>query len=140
MRLYLDASVLVPLFVEEPGTARARALIEGNVLLIGDFAAGEFSAAISRRTRTDEIPAADAAAIFAALDSWSSRAATRIELVGQDGPAAMELVRRFDLGLRTPDALHIAIARRIGAALATFDVRMAMAAQSLGVSVVPALA
>jgi predicted nucleic acid-binding protein len=38
--------------------------------------------------------------------------------------------------LRTPDALNIAISQRVGAALATFDDKMADNARSLGVPVV----
>jgi predicted nucleic acid-binding protein len=37
--------------------------------------------------------------------------------------------------LRTPDALHLAIATRIGAAVATLDRRMATAGRELGVAV-----
>jgi len=36
---------------------------------------------------------------------------------------------------RAPDALNIAIAQRCGAALFTFDNRMAMAAKALGLTV-----
>ena len=42
----------------------------------------------------------------------------------------------MDLGLRTGDALHIAIARRTGATLATFDKRMGEAARSVEVAVI----
>ena len=44
-------------------------------------------------------------------------------------------VRRFDTQLRTPDALHLALARRLGATLATFDVGAARAAQLLDIEV-----
>jgi uncharacterized protein len=43
-------------------------------------------------------------------------------------------VRRFDLGLRAPDAVHIAIARRLDATLVTLDRRLAAAARELGVA------
>jgi predicted nucleic acid-binding protein len=52
-----------------------------------------------------------------------------------DFAGAEGLVRRLDLTLRTPDALHIAIARRAGAALVTFDKAMATVAGALGLSV-----
>jgi predicted nucleic acid-binding protein len=44
-------------------------------------------------------------------------------------------VRRFDLGLRAPDALHLAITRRLDATLVTLDRRLAAAANQLGVAV-----
>ena len=44
-------------------------------------------------------------------------------------------VRRFDLALRAPDALHLAIARRLDATLVTLDRRLAAAAGELGIAV-----
>jgi uncharacterized protein len=38
------------------------------------------------------------------------------------------------LPLRAPDAIHIAMAQRVGAALVTFDRRMAAAARALGIA------
>ncbi len=49
----------------------------------------------------------------------------------------MGFIRRFDLALRTPDALHIAAAGRLSAKLATFDVKMAAAATALGLEIAP---
>jgi predicted nucleic acid-binding protein len=40
--------------------------------------------------------------------------------------------------LRAPDAINIAIARRLGVALETFDTGMASCASTLGVAVAPA--
>jgi predicted nucleic acid-binding protein len=47
-------------------------------------------------------------------------------------------VRRFALGLRTPDALHLAICRRLDLPLLTFDRRQAAAAAALGIACDPA--
>ena len=44
-------------------------------------------------------------------------------------------LRRLDLTLRTPDALHIAIAQRLAAELMTFDQKMAASARALGTAV-----
>lgn len=51
--------------------------------------------------------------------------------------AAEAFVRRLDLTLRAPDALHIAMAQRNGAALVTFDEKMAACAKALGTLVAP---
>ena len=48
---------------------------------------------------------------------------------------AATYLRPLDLTLVTPDALHIAIARRVDAILVTFDRAMAVAASALGVAV-----
>jgi predicted nucleic acid-binding protein len=46
--------------------------------------------------------------------------------------AAEAFLRRLDLNLRTPDALNIAIAQRVGALLVSFDEKMAASARALG--------
>ncbi len=42
-------------------------------------------------------------------------------------------VRRFELMLRVPDALHAAVCKRAGHRLVTLDKRLAAAAKDLGV-------
>ena len=51
---------------------------------------------------------------------------------------AEQLVRRRELKLRAPDALHLAVALRHRLELVTFDDRMAVAAVALGINVVQA--
>jgi predicted nucleic acid-binding protein len=48
------------------------------------------------------------------------------------------LIRRFELALRTPDALNIAMVQRMGAMLVTFDSKMAAAARAIGTEVAKA--
>jgi predicted nucleic acid-binding protein len=45
------------------------------------------------------------------------------------------MLRRLDLNIRTADALNIAIAQRVGAALVTFDQKLAASALTLGTPV-----
>jgi uncharacterized protein len=45
-------------------------------------------------------------------------------------------VRRFELRLRVPDALHAAICRSLDLQLVTLDRRLAAAARELGIAVV----
>ncbi len=135
MNLYLDASVLVALFTQEADSLRARQGVLGATLFVSDFAAAEFSAAISRRIRIGDIPSVDAARIISAFDTWTAQSTTRVALATGDGAATIAFVRRFDLGLRTPDALHLAIAQRLGMTLFSFDAKMIAAATALGVVV-----
>jgi predicted nucleic acid-binding protein len=110
--------------------------LRGNVLLISDFAIAEFSSGVARRARAGDIDKSDAAAVFAALDAWIGNAARREAVTAGDVASAIGLVRRLDLGLRTPDALNIAITQRCGARLLTFDDKMAQSARALGVTVI----
>jgi len=134
LRLYLDTSVLVPLFVAESRSTDAHAGLHGQNLYVSDLAAAEFSAAISTRVRKGEMNAADAASLFATFDAWAGRAANRVQIEGGDMAAALGLIRRLDLSLRAPDAANIAIAQRLGATLFTFDQKMAAAAGAIGLT------
>lgn len=138
MSVYLDASVLVALFTNDPFTARAETFLrsEAPVLTVSDFAAAELASAIARRVRTHELERDEAIAAFAVFDAWTTRASQRVQTSPADIVAAEAYLRRLDLTLRTPDALNIAIAQRVGATLATFDQRMADSARALGTVVV----
>lgn len=136
MRIYLDASVLIPLFIEEARTGEAHNALAGKILIVSDFAMAEFSSGIARRVRMDEISQAEGVSIFAIFDTWITRAAHRESLSSGYVLTAMGFVRRTDLALRTPDAINLAIAQRCGARLLTFDAKQAEAARQLGVEVV----
>ena len=140
MRVYLDASVMVALLSDDALTARADALLrlQDPVLLVSDFAAAEFASALGRRVRTGGLTAAEGRTIFAVFDAWVARTAQRVEAVPADMLVAEGFLRRLDLTLRTPDALNIAIARRLDATLASFDDKMAVCARALGVEVIGA--
>lgn len=140
MRIYLDASVLVALLTNDALTDRADAFLRSRtpVLIVSDFALAEFASAIARRVRTNELTAEEAATTFSTLDSWIPRATSRIEMVSADIRTAESYLRRLDLTLRAPDALNIAIARRVDAVLATFDDKMALCARKLGAEVAEA--
>jgi predicted nucleic acid-binding protein len=133
--VYLDASVLVALFTNDAHTDRANALLRRHtpVVVVSDFAAAEYASAIARRVRAKELTKAEARASFSTFDAWTAQAASRAQTTTSDVSSAAALLRRLDLKLRTPDALHIAIVQRIGASLLTFDERMAEAARALKV-------
>jgi len=135
--IYLDTSVLVPLLIDDAFTQRARQFLitQRRILVISDIAAAEFVAVITRRLRTGLLTEADARAALFTLDAWSSDAAQRIECRPADIAMAIAFMRRLDLPLRTMDAIHIAVARRVDAELATFDVQMQTNSRALGVAV-----
>lgn len=139
MNTYADASVIVALFVPDLFNERAARLIEDRrpTLVLSDFAAAEFASVLESQVRTRELTANAARDAFDAFDAWADVRGARLETTA-DVVAAERLLRRLELNLRTPDALNIAIAQRHGAALATFDTRMAAAARALGVEVADA--
>ena len=107
-------------------------------LIVSDFAAAEFASVVSRLTRMRRLTTDDATAIFSDFDAWKARTAELVTTTTADIASAASVLRRLDLNLRTPDAINIAMADRLGATLATFDERMASAARALGVRVAPA--
>jgi uncharacterized protein len=132
-----DASVLVPLFVTETSSEAVMAMIEdAGQPFVSDFAIGEVYSAISLRLRRREIQRSEADEILYDLDLWAEREARRVATETEDIGRAARLVRRFDLGLRMPDALHLAIAQRLDTPIATQDRRQAAAATALGLRVV----
>lgn len=133
MKAYLDASVLVALFIQEAGTPIARAAIAGRELLLSEFAGSEFCAAVTRLVRLGVLSADQAAAVFADFDLWKARSVETIAVENADFAAATAFVRRLDLGLRAPDALHLAVCDRLRSELLTFDIKMAAAAKAIGI-------
>jgi uncharacterized protein len=140
LSVYLDTNVLVSLFADDFFTARARNLAEvsGSSLIVSDFAAAEFASALGVRCRTGSNTIENARAALESFDEWRKRFAVAMSVLETDIQAADGFLRRLDLNLRTPDAIHIAMARRLAAELVTFDVRMAQSAAALGVTVVAA--
>jgi uncharacterized protein len=138
--VYLDSSILVALFTDDPLTDRAKAFLATDPfpMVISDFASAEFASAIARRVRMQNITPDNARIGFSSFDIWKGRAARHVETEPSDIAAAAAFLRRLDLNLRTPDALNIAIAQRIGASLATFDAGMIANSRSLGVQVAAA--
>lgn len=137
MTIYLDASVIVPVLVIDAHREAAIRYIETvpRPLVMSEYAAGETASAIARLFRTRLVTADRAAAIFATLDAWRASECTQLAIDDSDIVAAAQLVRELPLKLRMPDALHLALCRRHGYVLATFDERLADAGAAAGIEV-----
>lgn len=137
MSAYLDASVLLPMLVEEPASAAVDAymLAGGQEFLVSDFAAAEVASALSRLVRMGLLEAPDASSRLADFDVWRAAMSSPADTQAQDIRLAYAYVRRFDLTLRAPDAVHVAVARRLDVPLVTLDQRLAEAARELGIAV-----
>lgn len=131
---YFDASVVVPYLIAEAHSEAVTVFMADNerTLQISDFVVAEVSSAVSRLVRMRKLTVKDADAVLRDLDDWIDATTTPIEVEGEDIQEATALVRQFDLELRAPDALHIAICRRVDARLITLDNNLAAAARSLG--------
>ena len=126
----------MPLFVPEPASAEITALLGGSPkpLIVTEFAAGEFAAALSRLVRTNRLSEHTARASLVDFDSWRIGYCLSPPHAAVDILVAATFVRRFDLKLLLPDAIHAATCQRLGATLITFDRRLADAATALGIA------
>lgn len=138
-RIYLDPSFIVCLFVCQRMTDRAQIWLGANrvTLIVSDFGAAEVSSAISKFVRQRELSQDEAERVLLRFDRWQIGSTVRRLTSPGDIAACERLVRRFELKLQAPDALHIAIALADGATLVTFDERQAQAMAGLGPCVVP---
>jgi uncharacterized protein len=133
---YLDASVLIPTLIAEPSTAAVFDWLGANrELLVSDFAAAEVASALSRLVRMGRLASADAFVRLADFDAWRTAMSSPIEIRSADAQLAYIFARRFELALGAPDALHLAISRRLDATLITLDRRLAAAARGLDIAV-----
>jgi len=136
--VYLDVNVIIPLFAVDLLSDRADKALRklDDDLVVSDFCAAEFSSVIARRVRTRDLRAEEARTAFSNFDSWCARYTRRLEIDTIDVSGASSLMRRLDLSLRTPDALHLAMVHRTNCKLLTFDRSMASVAEGLGIEIV----
>lgn len=132
---YLDASLILATLIDEVGSPAAAEFLQAapGPLLVSEFAAAEVAAALSRLSRAGEMTQEDARRRLEEFDVWVASSAQTIDVEAADVRLAGRFVRRFDLMLRAPDAVHAAIAQRLSARLVTMDRRLAAAAKNLGV-------
>jgi hypothetical protein len=106
-----------------------------NVLAVSYCAAAEVASALSRLVRMERLIVTEAAAKLADFGEWRACGTANADMDANDCRLADSYVRRFDLKLRAPDALHVAIRRRLQLQLVTLDRRLAATARELGLKV-----
>jgi predicted nucleic acid-binding protein len=132
----LDASCLIPTLVQEATSEDVRAYLSTRQeRLISDFAAVEVASSLSRLVRTGLLAAAEAVARLTDFQAWRTATSLPAEVQAADVRLAYAYVCRFELMLRAPDALHLAITNRLRATLVTLDRRLERAARELGIAV-----
>jgi predicted nucleic acid-binding protein len=130
---YLDASVLVSLLVTDANSAAAgRFAASAPEVHTSHWAVAEASSAFALELRVGQMDQAERQAADARLDTWAASRGDTITPIEADFIAARTLLRVCRTALRAPDALHLAISRRSGSVLATFDQRLFDAATEVG--------
>ncbi len=134
--IYLDASALVPLMVAEARSSRVVAWLsdQEETLVVSDLANLEVSAVISRCLRIGRLTKSGVESALLDFDAIRANC-ERLSHGVADFMLAERLIRDFATKLAAADALHLASAKNSGAALATFDARLAEAARGQGIEV-----
>jgi hypothetical protein len=135
--VYFDASALVQLLVEEPGSERVAALWDGaGARLTSRLGHVEVCAALAAAGRAGRLDGSDART---ALQAWQGfwRAMVVVELTQQVADHAAELAAEH--ALRGADAIHLASALAVGeVVVAVWDTRLRQAVVAAGLDCVPA--
>lgn len=136
MILYLDTSAMASVLLREDRAKDVERIISPATthVVLSDLAEGEFSAVVSTAVRSERLTEAEARYALGSADAWAI-AVRRIQTTAEDMREATGLVRRFELKLLFPDALHLALCARADAHLITGDHRQAKAADAIRIPV-----
>lgn len=136
MRYYLDTSLLVASLVREAGTVAAKTYLSERTdqpLLISRWVVTELSSALALKVRTGTITANEQSAALSMFRRFSTLRLQVVNVEPADFEVAAALCDQIGVPLRAGDALHVAVCKRIGTRLATFDAGLAAAASHHGV-------
>ena len=137
--VYLDTSAAVPLFVPEPSSDLIdRWLGACDVPIVSsDWIITEFASALSIKERSGTLSAKDAKAAWRSFETFC-QAGLRLAPVSRRAfDEAAKMARQPEYGLRSSDALHLAVACEIGVkTIATLDTVMASNAKRLKIKTV----
>ena len=131
--LYFDTSFLLPYFTTEASSTAVEAFFgrhDVDSFAISQWTATEFHSAISFKVRSGQLAAGMQDAILERFATARADSFLVVLPTAADFDLASSLLRDWKSGLRSGDALHLAIARNRDATLVTLDKMMLKAARS----------
>ena len=137
MTLYLDTSLIIGVLTREPGSPVFQAwLARRSGFVISEWVLTELSSALSVKQRCGTISAAERHQALLAGRGIAAAAQAVLPVATADFRRAAAIADDPGVGLRSGDALHLAVVAAHGLGLATLDNAFAAAAVSLGFLVV----
>jgi predicted nucleic acid-binding protein len=102
--------------------------------MISDSVVAEFSAALAAKLRAERVDVTERAATLAGFGQLCASSFAALPLSRSHFQTAVRFADQHTLGLRAPDALHVALCLDLGAVLCTLDRPPSEACMPLGVS------
>ncbi len=136
MKVYADPSLIVSAFTDEISSTAARAWLaslSSDSLLFSKWCETEIASALSGKVRIGVLAAERRVPVMQGIRDNLYAAAQLVHVGAADFDRATQLLENSEKPLRGGDALHLAIAERVGAALYALDRRMVEAGAALGI-------
>jgi len=133
---YLDTSAFVPLYAAEKSSAKLDAWLNkfGSAVFISEWTATEFYSALGLKVRMRELSRQQALAAMAAFNLDLRTSWNIVTPTASDYRRACDYLARLDTGLRSGDALHLAIAKNHDAkSIVSLDKNLIKAAHKLDI-------
>jgi predicted nucleic acid-binding protein len=137
--VYVDTSVLVPLFLHEPRSADVAHWYahETAELVAASWCIPEFASALGIKQRTQAIDSRQAQAAWSRFERLVASDLRLVPVLPAHFHRAADRVRDAASGLRAGDALHLACAEAAGVRwMATLDEVLGRAAERVGIELV----
>ena len=135
MTAYLDSSIVLAYYLEETQSEQAQEIYRTRPdLQISELVDLEVLSSLSRLARVGSIELDDAKSVLALFNAHLRDGLyNRTSLDAGHYRLARDYVARFDLPLKSPDALHLALCAAEGLTLLTADRQLARNAEVLDV-------
>ena len=133
--LYLDTSFVAPIVLPEATSHRVEEFIcrqQPGEMAVSHWTRIEFAGLVARRVRMGELRDVHAIRAMAAFDRLLSESFQILLPELSDYGLAVEMLKDRRLGIRSGDALHLAIARNQEAQFITLDIKLIKAARLVG--------
>ena len=134
--VYLDTSFVTPYYLNEASSAAVANVLQSlgvGQLVLSAWTRTEFASMLAHKLRMGELTSRQAHQVMSSFEQDLQTSILVIEPSGRDFVAASALCLRDPaLGLRGPDALHLAVAANHNLPIYTLDKTFIQAATALG--------